>query len=89
MSIATADPVSIALNGLHLEDVSRFTYLGSTISSDGDSTADVQVRIGKAAGMFRRLNSVWKRNLVSIETKIKLYMSIVNPTAIYASETWK
>ena len=71
--------------------MSRFTYLGSTISSDGDSTVDVQVRIGKAAGVFMHLNSVWKRNLVSIETKIKMYMSIVIPTAIYtyASETWQ
>ena len=89
MSISTRTNASLTLGGGQLEDVAQFTYLGSRLDNDGDASSDVNVRIGKAAGVFRRLHPVWNRNLVSITTKIKLYMSIVVPTAIYACETWK
>ena len=89
MSISTGESATITLDGTQVEDVSHFTYLGSRIESDGDASSDVDVRIGKAAGVFRRLRSVWSRNLISIRTKIKLYVSIVLPTAIYACECWK
>ncbi|XGW27680.1 hypothetical protein V3C99_007908 [Haemonchus contortus] len=37
----------------------------------------------------RRLQSVWSLSSISRNIKIRLYSSIVIPTAIYASETWK
>ena len=89
MSISTGENATITLGGTQVEGVSHFTYLGSRIESGGDASSDVDVRIGKAAGVFRRLRPVWSRNLVSLRTKIKLYVSIVLPTAIYACECWK
>ena len=89
MSISTPRHASMVLDSEQIEDVSRFTYLGTRIDSDGDASSDVNVRIGKAAGVFRRLNKVWSRNIISLQTKIKLYMSLVVHTAIYACETWK
>ena len=39
--------------------------------------------------MHRRLRPVWRSKDISKSTKIHLYTSIVIPSAIYASETWR
>ena len=67
-----------------VEEVESFAYLGSVITSDGGADVDVKVRIGKAAAIFRQMGRIW--NTSSID---QLYNTIVLPTALYASETWK
>ncbi|XGW27681.1 hypothetical protein V3C99_007908, partial [Haemonchus contortus] len=90
MSIGQACPqVNINVEDTMLENVDKFTYLGSTITHDGDVKTDVCSRTPKATDMFRRLQSVWSLSSISRNIKIRLYSSIVIPTAIYASETWK
>ena len=39
----------------NVDYVEKFPYLGSYMSSDGDSEPDVRARIGKAASIFERL----------------------------------
>ncbi|ROL49971.1 hypothetical protein DPX16_6379 [Anabarilius grahami] len=46
-------------------------------------------RIGKASAVFQRLKPIWEATTISIKTKLRLFNSIVIPTAIYAAETWK
>ena len=43
------------LEGVSLEVVENFTYLGSIQSNVGDIEKDVRSRIGKACSVFRRL----------------------------------
>ena len=59
------------------------------MSSNGDSEPDVCARIGKAASIFRRLRPIWSSTTINLNIKLRLYTSIVIPTAIYASEAWK
>ncbi|KAI8502438.1 hypothetical protein Bbelb_200260 [Branchiostoma belcheri] len=73
---------------LAVEVVDQFTYLGSVISNSGEVEPDINCRVGKAASVFRRMNSIWSATTINLDTKLRLY-SIVLPTAIYASETWK
>jgi len=63
--------------------------LGSAISSDGDVETDINVRLGKAATIYWQLNRIWQTSSLSQNVKLKLYMSTVVATALYASETWK
>ncbi|WKY01902.1 hypothetical protein Q1695_015705 [Nippostrongylus brasiliensis] len=72
-----------------LDVVNTFAYLGSTITTDGDVTVEVRSRIAKATAVFQRLRPLWTSSSISIDVKLRLYSSIVVPTAIYASETWK
>ncbi|VDO99971.1 unnamed protein product [Heligmosomoides polygyrus] len=71
-----------------LEVVDNFTYLGSMITSNGDAEADARCRIAKATAVFRRLKPLWTSSSISNSVKLRLYSSIVVPTAVYASETW-
>jgi len=59
------------------------------MSSDGDVDTDINVRIGTAATVFWRLNKIQQSSSLSQNVKLKLYMSTVVATALYASETFK
>ncbi|KAL1272894.1 hypothetical protein QQF64_028756 [Cirrhinus molitorella] len=80
------DPLNIGQQ--QIEEVDKFTYLGSILMSDGDSEHDVICRIGKALAVFQRLKPIWTATTISIKSKVRLF-SIIVPTAIYAAETWK
>ncbi|KAL7395308.1 hypothetical protein ABVT39_014208 [Epinephelus coioides] len=69
-------------------DIENFTYLGSNISSTGDVEKDVRTRIGKAAGVFQRLCNIWSSKAITTAIKLRLYMSVVIPTATYTCEMW-
>jgi len=82
-------PHSITVGLQTVDDVERFTYLGSVMTEDRGAEADVNCRVGKAASVFQRLRPIWTSCVVSTATKIWLYNSIVVSVTSYASETWK
>ena len=67
----------------------KFTYLGSTLSRVVHIDDDVNARIAKANAAFGRLHgSIWDRSDIRLDTKLKVYRSVVLPTLLYACETW-
>ncbi|KAJ8355125.1 hypothetical protein AAFF_G00095480 [Aldrovandia affinis] len=78
----------LSLGEHDIEYVDNFTYLGSNISSTRNVEKDVRTRIGKAAGVFQRLCNIWSSNAITTAIKLRLYISVVIPTATYACETW-
>ena len=69
--------------------VDKFTYLGSTLSRVVHIDDEVNARIAKASAAFGRLRgSIWYRNGIRLNTKVKVYRSVVVPTLLYACETW-
>ena len=65
---STNSPINI--RGKTVEEVETFTYLGSKVSSSGDSEVEVEARLSKARYMFANLNKVWKSTKFSTQTKI-------------------
>ena len=63
-------------------------YLGSQLSSLDGSRSEQHRRIGIAASTIRRLSRVWRQSHLSLATRLRLYMSLVVPVLLYASETW-
>ena len=50
---------------------------------------EVNARIAKASAAFGRLRgSIWDRSGIRLDTKLKVYRSVVLPTLLYAFETW-
>ena len=80
---------NITVNGQRLNTVSRFTYLGSTLSQNATIDDEVNIRIARASSTFGRLYpNVWNRRGITTQTKLKVYRSVVLPTLLYACETW-
>jgi len=49
-------PHQIIVGQQNVDDVERFTYLGSVMTEDGAAEADVNCRVGKAASVFHACN---------------------------------
>ena len=77
------------MKGQRLQVVDKFTYLGSTLSRVVHIDDEVNARIAKASAAFGRLRgSIWDRSGIRLDTKLKVYRSVVLPTLLYACETW-
>ena len=80
---------TITVKGQRLQVVDKFTYLGSTLSRIMHIDDEVNARIAKASTAFDRLPvSIWDRSVNRLDTKLKVYRSVVLPTLLYACETW-
>ena len=80
---------SIILNGQPLNNVEKFVYLGSTITSSLSLDEELNSRIGKAATTFGKLiGRVWTNNKLTTKTKMLVYQACVLTTLLYGSETW-
>ena len=77
------------LEGGPIEIVQEFTYLGSSISRDGEVKGEVKFRIGKAAWAFGCLQKpIFQNHRLSVETKRKVYRAVVLSVLLYGAETW-
>ena len=85
MRVNARNKETIKVNGLTVEDVEKFTYLGATGCKQGGGEEDIKARLGKARGMFVKLNRVWNSSSVSRRTKIKL---LVKPVLMFGCKTW-
>lgn len=79
----------VKINENEIEDVNTFTYLGGVVTSTGGCDEDITNRLGKAKAQFGRLRKIWSSSKFSIQTKVKLYNSLVLSVLTYGSETWK
>ena len=74
---------TITVNGQRLQVVDKFTYLGSTFSRVVHIDDEVSARIAKASAAFGRLcGSIWDRSGIRLDTKLKVYRSVVLPTLL-------
>ena len=79
---------TITVKGQRLQVVDKFTYLGSTLSGVVHIDNEVSARIAKASAAFGRLRgSIWDRSGIRLDTKLKVYRSVLLQTLLYACET--
>ena len=79
---------NIVIDNTVLGQVNQFTYLGGVIACDASCENDVTRRIGLAFGAAASLNTIWAAEGISIETKVRVYQSMVLSILLYNSETW-
>ncbi|VDP66681.1 unnamed protein product [Schistosoma mattheei] len=60
----------IILDGVALEDVKTFTYLGSIIDNHSESDAHVKAWIGKARAAYLQLKNIWNSKQLSTNSKL-------------------
>jgi len=81
-------PPTVQVDGHIVDPVTKFTYLGSDITSDGFATAELHRRVGFASSILGQLDGVWSHSRLSLNTKLRLYTSLVQSVLLYGSETW-
>jgi hypothetical protein len=71
-----------------LENVSEFTYLGSTFTFDLDCKRGVTLRFAKAKAVLVALEKIWKSKSITLRSKLAILQTCVFSGALYACETW-
>ena len=73
--------------GNPVDVVSSFSYLGSILSDDCTSGAEVASHITRASHAFRSLSRMlWYQKKIKSRTKLRIFNSVIMPTLLYALE---
>ena len=83
--MATGSITSWQIEGEDMEVVTDFTFLGSTITADGDSSHGIQrcLLLGRKA--MTNLDSILKSRDITLPTKFR----IVKAMFFFSSDVWK
>jgi len=82
------DITDIKIDGVSIEQVHKFAYLGSLITDDAKSEADLRQRLAVGATVMARMKTLWKSHALTLKTKVKMCKILVWPVATYGSESW-
>ena len=77
----------LKINGLKLETVTSFKYLGSVTTDEG-SKPEILSRIEQTTAALTRLKPVWNDRSITLSSKIQLMHSLVTSTFLYVCESW-
>ena len=78
----------VKVEGTDIENVERFTYLGSNFTFDLDGEAEVKTRLAKAFAALKALDKIWRSSAIKIHTKMQVLNTTIFSTALYGCETW-
>ncbi|KAL9977332.1 hypothetical protein ACROYT_G014722 [Oculina patagonica] len=71
----------ITLHGKIVEEVNEFTYLGSKMTTNGDSESEIKARLFKAGQAFASLKNVWKSKMITLKTKLCFFKKLRQATS--------
>ena len=74
--------------GPTIENIEKFTYLGSLIPWDNNCSEKIKRRIGKATGAMASLKNIWKSKKLKIENKFKISTTCIFSMLLGVPETW-
>ena len=86
--MATGPITSWQIEGEDMEAVIEFTFLGSMIAADGDSSHKIKRRLLLGKKVMRNLDSNLKSREITLPTKVRIVEAMVFPVAMYRSESW-
>ena len=70
------------------ETVKDFIFLGSKITSDGDFSHEIKIRLLLGRKVMTNLDSILKSRDITLLTKVCLVKAMVFPVVLYGSESW-
>ncbi|PSN47322.1 hypothetical protein C0J52_04429 [Blattella germanica] len=78
----------LEIAGYKFEKVAEFKYLGTLITSDNNISAEIHHRLLTANRCYYGLQNQLRSHHISLNTKKKLYKTLIRPVLLYGSETW-
>ena len=80
--------INIKVDGVILEQVESYQYLGQLITEDGRCEKEIRRRIGIAKTNFLKMKDVLVSKSLSLMTRKKILHCYIMSTLMYAAETW-
>jgi hypothetical protein len=79
---------SLNINNLQTEQVQQYKYLGSIVNVSKSIEEEIKERIALGTKAYYANLKFSKSRLVTRQSKLKLYRTVIRPIVTYASETW-
>ena len=76
------------IDGETMETVRDFTFLGSKITADGDSSHEIKRCLFLGRKAMTKLDSILKSRDITLPTKVHIIKAIVFPVVMYECESW-
>ena len=84
----TGPITSWQIEGEDRNAVTDFTFLGSMITADGDSSHEIEKRLLLGKKVMTNLDSILKSRDNTLPTKVCIVKAMVFPVVMYGSESW-
>lgn len=78
----------IQVNGIQLERVKKFTYLGHTLDEQWDHTVEIRCRIERARAAFNQMKRILCGHDLNLSLRIRLVRCYVFSVLLYGVESW-
>ena len=86
--MASGPITSWEIDGLTVETVSDFIFLGSRITADGDCSHEIKRCLLLGRKFITNLDSILKSRDITLPTKVCLVKAVVFPVVMYGCESW-
>ena len=85
----TSGPItSWKIDGVTVETVSDFIFLGSKITADGDCSHEIKRCLLLERKVMTNVDSILKSRDITLPTKVHLVKTMVFPVVMYGCESW-
>ena len=89
IKIMASGPItSWQIDGETMETVTDFIFLGSKITSDGDSSHEIKRSLLLGRKAMSTLDSMFKSRDITLLTKVRLVKATIFPVGMYGYESW-
>ena len=86
--MASAPITSWQIDGVTMETVTDFIFLGFKITADGDCSHEIKRHLLLGRKVMTNLDSIFKSRDITFPTKVRLIKAMVFPVVMYGCENW-
>ena len=86
--MASGPITSWQIDGVTMETVKAFIFLGSKITADGDCNHEIKRCLLLGRKVMANLGSILKSRDITLPTEIQLVKTLVFPVVMYGCESW-
>ena len=85
---ASSPIISWQIDGVTVETVADFVFMGSKITADGDCSKEIKGQILLGKKVMTNVDSILKSRDFTLPTKVRLVKAMVFPVDMYGCESW-
>ena len=86
--MASGPTISWQIDGETMETVTKFIFLDSEITADGDCSHEIKRHLLLGRKVMTNLDSILKSRDITLPTKVHLVKAMAFPVVVYGCESW-